>query len=195
MNDAVFVRVLQSAPNLHRDANRRIRRNLLVLGDVLLQRLARHILHDDVIRVAVMPDVVNPDNVRMRQFPRRLRFMPETHDKFPILRKLAVQHFRRHHAIEHRISRFIHIGHPARADFFQELIAIVQQCIDHITALLHLQSLRRPEDRKPKSPTNYPRRLFHTPHSSKARPLSPIHLRGSPFPPGFFASPHPPKAH
>ncbi len=65
MNDSVFVRILQRAPNLRRDANRRINRNLLMPGNVLLQRLAGDVLHDDVILVSIVPDIVNPDDVRM----------------------------------------------------------------------------------------------------------------------------------
>ena len=95
------------------------------LLDFVFERAARHILHDDIVRLAVHTDIKDIDDIRMTQPGSCLCFTMEAVDEFRIALELFMQDLHRYRTIQQQIFCLIDIGHTAAANELLELIALI----------------------------------------------------------------------
>ena len=138
VHDAAAVRVFQRLGDLHGKMQGLAPVEVPLLLQILLEGNALDQLHDDIIRVFRMGDVVHADDVRVRQHGDRLRFRVESAAELLITRKLIFQYLHGNGAVQPVIQRAVYDRHTAGADDFQDLVAIVEQSSDII---LHSSSL------------------------------------------------------
>jgi hypothetical protein len=80
------------------------------------QRFAFQQLADDVVLIAFVADVVDRDDVRMVEHPRRARFLSRSGAALRVVREIAGEDLDRDVASEARVDGAIHLAHAARAD-------------------------------------------------------------------------------
>ncbi len=83
--------------------------------DQLLEIAALDVLHDDVMTVAILANVVDADNVRMVQVGRRLGFAVETRQESLIVCASLIQHLDSHRAPQHDVLSPVDCSHAALA--------------------------------------------------------------------------------
>ena len=103
-----------------------------LLLQILLERDALDQLHDDVIDVSGSGDIVDADDIRMRQHRDRLRLGMEATAELLIPRKIVLQNFHRHQSVQPMVQRLIHHCHASGTDRLENFIAVVQQSADII---------------------------------------------------------------
>ena len=86
------------------------------------QRLAFQKLHDGIGRSLVRPEVVDRENIRMRQRRDRQGLALEPRQRVGIRGQRLRQDLDRHVASQLRVPRPIHLSHPARAQRRQDLV-------------------------------------------------------------------------
>ena len=131
------MRFRQCIPDIYGDADSGIDRDMRMRIDVLFQCLPFHIFHDDVVIPLTASHIINPNNVRMAQFTRRLRFSPKTSNKFVIFSKITVQDFYCHFPVKQKVFGQIYIRHAPCANFPDQLITVIEYFINHDCHLLH----------------------------------------------------------
>ena len=80
------------------------------------------ILHDQVLGLALAPDVVESADVRMRELRDRLRLALEALAHLGRRRHVRRQHLDRHRPLQPRVPRLVDLPHPARAERRQDLV-------------------------------------------------------------------------
>ena len=124
---------------------RRSRRRQWRLGaDDRGQRLAVHVLHDDVISTVGFAPVKDRDDVRVRQVRGGLCLPPETLDERVVRRQLREEHLQGDRAIEQQVMGQIDLSRPTTCDLAAQLVAAV---VDRRRGLGHRrgQPIRRPD--------------------------------------------------
>ena len=91
-------------------------------AEAIRQRLALEVLHDEVLGLALAPDVVERADVRVRDLRDRLRLALEPLPQLRARREMLRQDLDRDRALEPRVSRLVDLPHPARADGRQDLV-------------------------------------------------------------------------
>ena len=130
VDDAALVRVLQRLQDLHRKVQRLAPLDLALLLDVLLERDAVHIFHDDVLDAVAEADVVHLDDVRVREHRDRLRFVSEAPEEIAVVRELLPEDLDGDPAVLDAVIRAVNVRHAALADQLVDLIAAVQALSD-----------------------------------------------------------------
>ena len=125
VDDAVSMCVFKGFADIESNLYRRIDRQMAVFFDILFQRLAAYKLHDDVMDIFIVADVVYIDDIGMGQFSSRLRFLPKTNDKIVVVAVFCMKHLDCDDTIQENILGLIYAGHAACAYFFQYLVSIV----------------------------------------------------------------------
>jgi hypothetical protein len=125
MDDAAPVGEARRFEDLDREVDRADRIERRLLADQLLQRPPRQVLHRDVVGAVEGAAVVDADDVRMLQPRGGLGLAAEALDETGILGKPAVQQLQRHLAPELQVLGEEHIGHPARAEPGDDLVAAI----------------------------------------------------------------------
>jgi hypothetical protein len=121
MHQAVRVRVRERFGDLHGDRDRFIRRQRAA-HHAIGQRLALEVFHDEVIEIAVAPDVVDAADIGMLEMRHRLRFTLESLARFRRHARAADDDLDRDRSIQTRIARAIHLAHAALADRLDNLV-------------------------------------------------------------------------
>ena len=88
----------------------------------LAQRLALEQLDDDVGQRRRLAEVVNGEDVRMRERGDCLRLALEAREAFGVRDKSSGQHLDRDVAIELRVAGAIHLAHAAGAERRQDFV-------------------------------------------------------------------------
>ena len=83
--------------------------------------------HHDIPRIAVAPDIVHTDDVRVLKAGGVLGFALEAAQELRVLRVLIAQHLHGHHTIEDGIPPTVHYGHAAVAHLIVYAVATVQR--------------------------------------------------------------------
>ena len=118
--------MLQRTEHLDDEVYRILPCQHLLIVDILLERDAVDILHDDKLELIREADVVHLDDVRMRQECDRLRLIAEAAQEFLILGELLFQDLDGHDLVVHNVSRFVDIGHAADTDQLGNFIPAIQ---------------------------------------------------------------------
>ena len=105
-----------------------------LLLDELLEGTARHIFHDNIMIVARHTNIIDVDDIRMREARGRLRFPMKLLDEFLIAFELRMQNLHGDRTIEQLVMRFIDIRHPAAADQLLKFIALIKNTVRHFTS-------------------------------------------------------------
>ena len=127
VDDAPAVGVVQGLGDLHGKMQRLAPVEGTFLLQILLERDPLDQLHDDVVGLAGAGNVIDTDDIRVRQHGDRLGFRVEPAAELLVPRKFVLQYFHRDHTIEPVVQSLIDHGHSAGADHFQYLISTVQQ--------------------------------------------------------------------
>ena len=104
--------------------------------DQVLERLSRHVLHDDVVHAVVMPDVVDTDDVRMAEPGCRLSLALEAAQEVGIAAVLSPQDLDRHIPAKGEVDATVDNCHASLADHLFEPVAPVQDRRLHRCAFL-----------------------------------------------------------
>ncbi len=112
MHDAVLVRVLQRLADRRHDGQRLLRREAARLHR-LPQIHAIHELHEQVVKPARLPEIVDRDDVRMIERRERLGLVRETFGKLRIGHPLRREQLQRDQAAQRLLPRLIDHAHPA----------------------------------------------------------------------------------
>mgnify|MGYP000647625423 CR=1 FL=1 len=102
------------------------------LADTVLEGAARHVFHDDVVVAICHADIVDVDDIRMREACCRLGLTLEFIDEFLVLLEFLMQDLDGHRPVEQAIPCLVDIGHAASADQLFEFIALIQDTLYHI---------------------------------------------------------------
>ncbi len=86
------------------------------------ERLPLDKFHAEKLRGSVLPDVVNLDNVVMRELRRGVGLAREASDENGVLRELGIQDFYGHFPVKRELAGKIDGAHPALPEFLQNLV-------------------------------------------------------------------------
>jgi hypothetical protein len=121
VDDAALVRRGEPGGDLRRDLHGLARRRRSAV-QALAQRLAEEELHDRERLVALPADVVDGEDVGMREGGDRLRLALEAGERVGARREMRRQHLERHVALEPRVARPIDLPHPSSPELAQDLV-------------------------------------------------------------------------
>ncbi len=148
MDHAAQVRVGERVGDLAEEAAHLIHRLPRLPREQRAEIPAGHEPHDEVGDPFAIADVVDGDDVRMRELRRGLCLAREAEPNRRVVRQLRRQHLDRHGAIESEIARAIHDRHPTPPDLSLELV-LVPHCGDGalLERVTHRLPSREPEAR------------------------------------------------
>jgi hypothetical protein len=121
MDDPLAVRRIERGRDLPADAKHLVHRQP-PLHKAIGERLPLDHLHHEVMRAALVPDVVERADVRMVQRRDRLRLALEPRLELRVRRKVARQNLDRDLALEPRVLRAPDLTHTACADGRDDLV-------------------------------------------------------------------------
>ena len=121
VDDALLVRGGEAARDLERDLDRLAGRQRPVLQP-LAERLALQQLHRRVDGALLAAEVVDGEDVRVREGGDRLRLALEAPERVGILGEVPRQDLDRHLALELRVARAEDDAHPALAELRDDLV-------------------------------------------------------------------------
>ena len=121
MHHAVIMSKLQRATNLHHDGHRFTERQ--TRSHVIVQGAALEVLHRDVGGVFAFDDVIDGDDIAMRQFRQRAPFHEEALLELLGVIDVTPHHLERDFSIERTLDRQMHGRHAADAQLADQLIA------------------------------------------------------------------------
>ena len=81
--------------------------------------------------IAITADIIDADDIRMRELACGLCFMAETQDEVFVFCKIAVQDLHRYDTIQKDVLGHIDISHTAGANLFDQLISFVKNLSYH----------------------------------------------------------------
>src|SRR5215207_4764350 len=96
-------------------------------GHDVLERLAREVLHRDVVRALVLPAIEDAYHVGVVEARGRLGLAAEALDELLVLGEAPVQDLDRHLAAEVAVLGAVHVRHAAGPDAPQDAVAAVDQ--------------------------------------------------------------------
>ena len=137
MDDALFVGVLERRGDLGAITNDLGFCQAAPGFDELTQRLAMHVLHDEVVPAFVDADIVDADDVRMLEAGHEPRFAFEGGDELVVfaLDQAFAQEFNRDPAAEALVLSEPHLGHTAGTEQAFEAISFTYDISDVQTAM------------------------------------------------------------
>ena len=115
VNKVVRVRLCKRPRDLTRDMQRLGGGHGSLLLDALLQRTSRNVFHDDVVPPLGDADIVDVDDVWMRNARCRLRLALKTRNELRVILVLLVENLDGDGALQELILCPIDICHPAAA--------------------------------------------------------------------------------
>ena len=93
------MRRLKALCNLNCNADGFLKIQLSAFLDITFQRDSFHQLHDDIVQIALVADIVNAYDVRMGQARTGFGFLTEVHHTFRIAGVFRFQKFDCYHAV------------------------------------------------------------------------------------------------
>ena len=130
VDDAVGMRVLQRLADLRGVVQRLCGTEYTVLRHALLECFALNELHDDILRLAAVADIVNRDDIRLREHGDRVRLRLEAIFQFGVRRHLIAQDLDGDIAVQLVAHGLVNDRHAAAADDLQDLVAVIQHLAD-----------------------------------------------------------------
>ena len=128
VDDTLIVSVFQCSSDLHGKVERLLPIEVSAPAlHILLQGDALHQLHDNIVRIALGGDIINTDDIGVIQHGDGLALRMETAAELPILRIIVLKNFDGHQPVQPVASCLIYHGHSAGADYFHNLIPVIQQ--------------------------------------------------------------------
>ena len=124
------VRVLKRFKYLHGEMHRVAPFEHALLLDVVGERDAVDILHDDKLHLVGEAYVVNFHDVRVREKRDRLRFVPEAAQELIAARKLGFKYLYSNNAVLNNVAGAVDIRHSSDADKLQQLISAIKLLSD-----------------------------------------------------------------
>ena len=121
MHDPLPVCLVESVGNLDPESESLLERQR-TLEQPVGERLAFQVLHDEVLGLALAPDVVERADVRVGELGDRLGLALEALAGFGRGREVRRQNFDRDGSLQPRVARPVDLAHPARAERRQDLV-------------------------------------------------------------------------
>ena len=118
VDDAPVVGELQCVTERRHDGQRLLRREL-PRAQKLAQVQAVHKFHEQVIKPARLPEVINGDDVRMVQRRQRLRLPRETFGKFRVAHAFRREKFQCDETVQGLLSCLVNHTHAAATEAFE----------------------------------------------------------------------------
>ena len=123
VDQAVGVGVLKRVADLNDDRDRLLLAEKVAVADVVGDRLAFDILHDEVVVPAGLADVDGLDDVRVVELACCLPFLVEPLDVLGVLTEPSRQDLDRDAAVETELLALVHDGHRAGPELTEDLEA------------------------------------------------------------------------
>ena len=123
VDDAVDVRVVEPFADIDRDVQLAAHAQLLRAGHALLQILPLEELHREVGLTLVLAEVVDGDDVAVRQLTGGPGLAEESFTEVSALVNRRRDHLDRHRPLQQRVVGAVHDTHPALSQSLEELIA------------------------------------------------------------------------
>ena len=124
------VRVLQRLADLRGVVQRLCGAEYTVLRHALFERLALAELHDNILRLAAVADIVDRDDIRLREHGDRVRLRLKAVFQLGIRRHLIAQDLDGNIAVQLVAHGLVDDRHAAAADDLQDLVAVVEHLTD-----------------------------------------------------------------
>src|SRR5215204_4468599 len=131
MHELVVVGAFECAADLNRVGHGLGHGEAPETADALLQRLALHVLEDDVRIAVVLARVDNGHDVRVVELCDGAGLAAEALELVRVVRDVAVHQLDRDPALEHGIERPVDARHPSGPDLLVEPVAPADQRADH----------------------------------------------------------------
>ena len=97
------------------------------LFDERFQVRARDVFHDDEKLSLIQPEVMDGDNIWVRQVGGSFGFLAEAIQEGRVTRVVLAQDFNGHRTLQHGITGAINNGHAAFSQLFKDKIAVIEQ--------------------------------------------------------------------
>ena len=130
VDDAMGMRVLQRLADLRGVVQRLRGAEYTVLRHALLERLAFDKLHDDILRLPAVADIVDRDDIRLREHGDRVCLRLEAIFQLSVRRHLIAQDLDGDIAVQLVAHGLVNDRHAAAADDLQDLVAVVEHLTD-----------------------------------------------------------------
>ena len=137
VDDALVVGVLERAEDLERKVDRFFQNDAAAADEIILEGDPFDILHHDILDHVAETDVVDLNDIRMREDRDRLRFVFEPAEEFAVLGVFLLENLHGDGAVVDQIVRPVDEGHSARADQALDLVAPVDPFSQIFIVLFH----------------------------------------------------------
>ena len=125
MQDAAFMGVVDCGRN-RLQVRRRLLRGPRALADLVRQRLARDIVHREVVLALMFADFMDGNDIGVLKVCDCLRFGVEAFKFGRAGENPSPYHFQRHRPVETSLARLVHHSHAAAAEHVLEFVSIPQ---------------------------------------------------------------------
>lgn len=130
VDDAMGVRVLQCLADLRGVVQRLDGAEYTMLRHALLERLAFDKLHDDILRLPAVADIVDRDDIRLREHGDSVRLRLKAIFQLSVRRHFIAQDLDGDIAVQLVAHGLVDDRHTAAADDLQDLVAVVEHLTD-----------------------------------------------------------------
>ena len=130
VDDAMGVRVLQCLADLRGVVQRLDGAEYTMLRHALLERLAFDKLHNDILRLPAVADIVDRDDIRLREHGDRVCLRLKAIFQLSVRRHLIAQDLDGDIAVQLVAHGLVNDRHAAAADDLQDLVAVVEHLTD-----------------------------------------------------------------
>ena len=126
VDNATGMGVAQTAHDVGDEVQRLAPVHMIAALHILLEGNAIQQLHDDILDALRRGHVVNRHNIGVAQLGNCQRLVAEAAAELGILCQIALQNLYSDQAVQAMTLGLIHVCHAARANEFQQLIAVIQ---------------------------------------------------------------------
>jgi hypothetical protein len=123
MNEPAFVGVPQGGCDLPGDGDGFPFTKPLVRGDPVVDRFAIHVLHDEIVMLPGVADVIGRHDVRIVQLRSRTALLLEPCDEVRVVAVSTGKHLDCDESVERELAGEIDRGHRTRAEFANDSVA------------------------------------------------------------------------
>ena len=116
MNYTFSVGGFQSAANLEHDSGRLLGRKLALFNQQLTEVPALHEVHGDELDSVGLSEIINANDVFMRDLAGENQFLLEAAEDFRIFREFRADELERNNAVEFLVARLVYCAHAALSE-------------------------------------------------------------------------------